>query len=165
MKPIAASIIEFLHTQDFVIVSSIDKNGFPHSSCKAIVKIDPAGEIYLIDVYLGVTSENIERNVQISISAVDEHKFLGYCLKGKASKMQNDFISQEMIKTWEDNITSRLAKRLLRNLIQGQGQKHHPEAALPQPKHLIVLEVEEIVDLTPYHLRKEGAHGSERKSL
>jgi len=154
MKQISAVIIDFLHNQDFVIVSSIDKNGFPYSACKAIIKIDPAGKIYLVDVYLGVTIENIERNAQMSISAVDEHKFIGYCLKGKAAKMQDDFISQEMIKTWEDNVTSRLAKRLLRNLVKEQGQRYHPEASLPQPKHLIVLEVEEIVDLAPYHLRK-----------
>jgi general stress protein 26 len=165
MKQLSAVIIDFLRTQDFVVVSSIDKNGFPHSSCKAIVKMDPAGEIYLVDVYLGVTSENIERNPHISISAVDEHKFVGYCLKGKARKMQDESISQEIIKTWEDNITSRLAKRLLRNLVQDQGQRHHPEAILPRPKHLIVLEIEEIVDLAPYHLRKEAAHGEERKSL
>ena len=147
MKQISAVIIDFLRTQDFVVVSSIDKSGFPHSSCKAIVKITSAGEIYLVDVYRGVTSENIKRNPQISISAVDEHKFIGYCLKGKAAKMQDDFISQEIIKNWEANITSRLAKRLLRNLAQGHGQRHHPEASLPRPKHLIVLEVEEIVDL------------------
>ena len=154
MKQLSAVIIDFLRTQDFVIVSSIDKNGFPHSSAKAIVKIDPAGKIYLVDVYSGVTSENIERNPQISISAVDEHKFIGYCLKGKAKKIQDDFVSQEMIKTWEDNITSRLTKRLLKNLGSGQGQRHHPEASFPRPKHLIVLEVQEIVDLAPYHLRK-----------
>ena len=152
MKPIALEIINFLRTQDFVIVASIDKNGYPHSSCKAIVKIDPRGEIYLVDVYLGVTSENIERNPDISISAVDEHKFIGYCLKGKARKMQDGLISQEMIKIWEDNITARLAKRLLKNLTQDKTQKHHPEASLPQPKHLIVLEVEQIVNLAPYKL-------------
>lgn len=154
MKPLSTLIIDFLRTQDFVVVSSIDKQGFPHSSAKAIVKINPAGEIYLIDAYHGVTSENIERNRQMSITAVDEYKFIGYCLKGQATKMPNDAISQEMIKTWEDNITSRLAKRLLRNLGGLQSQKHHPEASLPSPKHLIVLEVEEIVGLAPDHLRK-----------
>jgi len=154
MKEISTVVVDFLRTQGFVLVSSIDKNGFPHSSAKAIVKIDPAGEIYLVDVYHGVTSENIDRNPRISISAVDEHKFVGYCLKGKASKLPDNFINQEMIKTWEDNITSRLAKRLLRNLVQDQGLKHHPEASLPHPKHLIVLKVEEIVDLSPRHLKK-----------
>jgi general stress protein 26 len=158
MKQIPVTIIDFLRTQGFVVVSSIDKSGFPHSSCKDIVKINPAGEIYLIDVYYGVTSENIGSNPRISISAVDEHKFTGYCLKGKARMIRDEMISQEIIKTWEDNITSRLAKRLLRNLVQDKGQGHHPEASLPHPKHLIVLEVEEIVDLAPFHLRKEASH-------
>ncbi|HNW39178.1 MAG TPA: pyridoxamine 5'-phosphate oxidase family protein [Candidatus Omnitrophota bacterium] len=153
MKPVPAAVVDFLRTQGFVMVSSIDKNGFPHNSCKAVVKIDPAGEIYLVDVYHGVTSGNIDHNRRISISFVDEHKFSGYCLKGLARKVQDEAISQEMIKVWEDNITSRLTKRLLKNLVQGQGQQHHPEASLPHPKHLIVLEVEEIVDLAPQHLK------------
>jgi general stress protein 26 len=154
MKQLPALIIDFLRSQGFVIVSSIDQNGFPHSSCKGIVKIDPAGEIYLIDVYHGATSENIENNPHVSVSAVDEHKFIGYCLKGKARTLRDAAISQEIIKTWEDNITSRLAKRLLKNLVQDQVQGHHPEASLPHPKYLIVLEVEEIVDLAPHHLKK-----------
>jgi general stress protein 26 len=154
MKQIPALIIDFLRSQGFVIVSSIDQNGFPHSSCKGIVKIDPAGEIYLIDVYHGATSENIGNNPHVSVSAVDEHKFIGYCLKGKARTLRDEAISQEIIKTWEDNITSRLAKRLLKNLVQDQGRGHHPEASLPHPKYLIALEVEEIVDLAPHHLKK-----------
>ena len=154
MKQLPAVIIDFLRTQGFVVVSSIDKKGFPHSSCKDIVKINPSGEIYLMDVYHGVTSKNIVNNPHVSISAVDEHKFIGYCLKGKARMIKDKMISQEIIKAWEDNITSRLAKRLLKNLVQDKGQGHHPEASLPHPKYLIVLEVEEIVDLTPYHLKK-----------
>jgi len=156
MKQIPTEVTEFLRTQGFVIVSSIDKNGFPHSSCKDIVKIDSSGQIYLMDVYYGLTAENIKRNPQISISAIDEHKFMGYCLKGKAKIMPDDEISQDFIKSWEDNITSRLAKRLLHNLAQEKAHGHHPEASLPPPKHLIFLEVGEIVNLAPHHLRKEG---------
>jgi general stress protein 26 len=159
MKQISSVIIDFLRNQGFVIVSSIDKKGFPHNSCKAIVKIDPVGEIYLVDVYHGVTNENIANNPRISISAVDEHKFIGYCLKGQARLIKDTAIGQEIIKTWEDNITSRLAKRLLKNVVQDKGQEHHPEASLPHPKHLIVLGVEEIVNLAPSHLKKETLHG------
>ncbi len=155
MQEIPKVITYFLRTQSFVIVSSIDKHGFPHSSCKDIVKIDPEGQVYLLDAYHGVTAENIKRNSQISISTVDEHKFIGYCLKGKAKLMPDNNISQEIIKTWEDNITSRLTKRLLRNLSGDKGHGHHPEASLPHPKHIIMMEVEEIVDLAPHHLRKE----------
>jgi len=156
MKQIPAVVTEFLRIQGFVIVSSIDKNGFPHSSCKDIVKIDSSGKIYLIDVYYGLTAENIKHNPRVSISAIDEHKFMGYCLKGIAKVMSDDEISQEFIKSWEDNITSRLTKRLLNNLAQEKVRGHHPEASLPRPKHLIAIAVEEIVDLAPHYLRKEG---------
>ena len=70
--------------------------------------------------------------------------------------MSDDSISQEIIKTWEDNITSRLAKDCLR--IWSRSGPNIIEASLPGPKHLIVLEVQEIVDLALYHL-KESAHG------
>ena len=156
MQQIPTGVIDFLRTQGFVIVSSIDKNGFPHSSCKDIVKIDSSGKIYLIDVYYGLTAENIRNNPRVSISAVDEHKFIGFCLKGKAKIMLDDEISQEFIKSWEDNITSRLTKRLLNNLAQDKSRAHHPEASLPRPKQLISIEVEEIVSLAPQYLKKEG---------
>ena len=156
MQQIPTGVIDFLRTQGFVIVSSIDKNGFPHSSCKDIVKIDSSGRIYLIDVYYGLTAENIRNNPRVSISAVDEHKFIGFCLKGKAKIMLDDEISQEFIKSWEDNITSRLTKRLLNNLAQDKSRAHHPEASLPRPKQLISIEVEEIVSLAPQYLKKEG---------
>ncbi len=159
MKHIPAAIADFLQLQGFVIVSSIDEQGFPHNSCKGIVKIDKRGEIYLMDVYHGLTCQNIKREPKISISAVDEHKFMGYCLKGKARIMPDDNISHEIIKSWEDNITSRLAKRLLKNLAEEKSRSHHPEASLPGPKHLISVVVEEIVDLAPNHLRKDGPHG------
>jgi len=155
MKQIPEVVIEFLRAQGFVILSSIDKKGFPHSSCKDIVKIEPNGKIYVIDVYQGLTAENIKHNPQVSISAVDEHKFMGYCLKGKARVMAADAISQEFSRSWEDKVTSRLAKRLLHNLAQDKSRPHHPEASLPKPTHLIAIMVEEIVDLAPYYLRKE----------
>ena len=155
MKQIPVTVIDFLRTQGFVIISSIDGNGFPHSSCKDIVKIEPGGRIYLMDVFYGLTAENIKHNPRVSISAVDEHKFMGYCLKGMAKVMSDNEISPEFIKSWEDNITSRLAKRLLHNLAKGKSHAHHPEASLPRPKHLISIEVEEIVNLAPHYLRKE----------
>ena len=155
MKQIPSAVSEFLHTQGFAIISSIDKDGFPHSSCKDIVKIDPRGQVYLMDAYYGETGENIKRDPRVSISVVDEHKFIGYCLKGKAKVSSSDQISHEFIKSWEDNITSRLAKRLLHNLAQDKSRQHHPEASLPHPKQLIIITVEEIVNLAPHYLRKE----------
>ncbi|MFA4988156.1 MAG: pyridoxamine 5'-phosphate oxidase family protein [Candidatus Omnitrophota bacterium] len=156
MIKIPPSVIDFLRTQSYVTVSSIDRNGFPHNSCKDIVKIDPAGQLYLIDAYHGVTAENIKTNSKLSVSAVDEHKFSGYCIKGNGRVVLREDIPEEFIKLWEDNITSRLAKRLLHNLVQEKSNAHHPEASLPRPRHLICVEVEAIVNLSPLYLRKEG---------
>jgi len=68
--------------------------------------------------------------------------------------LMSEDISQEIIKTWEDKITSRLTKRLLRNLSENKSRRHHPEASLPFPKHIILIEVEDIVDLAPFNLKK-----------
>jgi len=156
MISLSEEIIDFFQAQGWVLVSTIDAKGFPHNSCKAIIKMDAKGEVLLLDVYHGITYANIERNPQISITAVDEHKFTGYCLKGKAKIMPQNKLNDEIIKAWEDKITSRLTQRLLRNIKEEKGHSSHPEASLPLPKHLIGVEIEEIVDLTPHNLKRRA---------
>jgi hypothetical protein len=89
----------------------------------------------------------------LSISAVDEHRFRGYCLKGKARIVKEQECSPEIIKAWEDRITARITQRLLKNIHEEKGHPRHPEVLLPKPKYLIVMEIEEIIDLTPHHLK------------
>lgn len=153
MKRLSEAIIHFFHNEGCVVVTTIDKNGFPHSACKGIVKIDRGGRIYLLDVYRARTHENLKHNSCMSITAFDEHKFIGYCLKGKAEMFLEDKIEPDSIKAWEDRITSRLTQRLLRNIREEKGHPKHPEVLLPKPEYLIVMEVEEIVNLTPHHLK------------
>ena len=43
MKKLNSDIISFLKGQGFVIVSTLDKDGTPHNSCKGIVEIDDKG--------------------------------------------------------------------------------------------------------------------------
>lgn len=159
MKKLNDDIIHFFHKQGFVIVSSIDKNGFPHTACKGIVEINRNGLVYLFDVYKAVTHENLQHNGRISITAVDEHQFAGYCLKGKAKIMTGDEIKPHLLKAWEDRITSRLTQRLLRNIREEKGHPRHPEVLLPEPEYLIAMEVEEVIDLTPHHLKRGGRNG------
>ncbi|MFA5004871.1 MAG: pyridoxamine 5'-phosphate oxidase family protein [Candidatus Omnitrophota bacterium] len=156
MKRLSAEIVDFFHAQGCVLVSTVDKQGFPHSSCKGIVKIEPSGKVYLLDVYNGNTYENILRQARISLSAFDEHKFIGYCLKGKAVITAQEKLSKDILEAWDSRITSRLTQRLIKNLREEKGHISHPEAQLPRPKYLITVEVSEIIDLAPYHLRKGG---------
>jgi len=130
---LSTDIIDFFHSQGCLLICSIDENGFPHSSCKGLVKIDTAGLVYLLDVYQGKTYANITRSPQVSVSAFDEHRFIGYCLKGKAEISARENLSQEIIDAWDNKITSRLTQRLIKNLQQEKGSLWHPEAKLPRP--------------------------------
>jgi uncharacterized pyridoxamine 5'-phosphate oxidase family protein len=155
MERLTNEIIQFLQNQSFVIVSTIDKKGMPHNSCKGIIKINPKGLIYLLDVYKGKTYNNLKRNSKISLTAVDEHKFKGYCLKGKAKIILRKRLRSEILRAWQDRITSRLTQRLIRNIRGEKGHFRHPEILLPKPEYMILMEVKEIVDLTPSHIRQE----------
>lgn len=153
MSKLSHDIVQFFISQGYAIVSTIDSNGYAHSACKDIVEISPDGRVYLFDLYHGVTDVNLERDPHISITAVDEHKFKGYCLKGKVKVIPPGEFPEHLKKAWEDRVTSRLTNRLIKNLRDEKGHPAHPEANLPDPKYLIAMDVEEIVDLTPKHLK------------
>lgn len=153
MKRLSDEIIQFFRSQGFVIVSTVGTDGVPHNSCKGIVKINKQGQIYLLDLYKAKTYENLEKKPRISITAVDEHKFIGYCLKGKARIILSEKLKPQIIRAWEERITSRITQRVLKNILEEKGHLRHPEALLPKPQYLIVMNVEEIVDLTPHYLK------------
>jgi len=153
MNIISDGVKRFLLAQHFTIVSTIGADGMPHSSCKGIVKINPDGTIYLLDLYMGRTYENLTINPNISLSAADEHKFRGYCLKGTAEILSSDKWKPGIIKAWEQKITGRITQRILKNIRGETGHPKHPEAQLPRPKYLIAMTVKEVIDLTPLPLR------------
>lgn len=153
MKKLTEDIINFFQNQGFVIVSTIGKNSLPHNSCKGIAKISSSGRVYLIDLYKAATYRNLLRNPRMSITAVDEHKFSGYCLKGKAHIVPAETLSVKIRKIWEDKIASRVTKRVLRNIRGEKSHPKHPEALLPKPEYMIAADIEEVVDLTPIDLK------------
>jgi general stress protein 26 len=152
---LSEEIKHFFLDQGFVIISTIDHDGGIHNSCKGIADIDPDGWIYLIDVYRARTFKNLQDNTKISITAVDEHKFKGYCLKGQAKIVVVTDLSQEVIDKWETRLAGRITKRVLANISQDKSQKSHPEALLPKPEYLIAVKVAEIIDLAPVSLARK----------
>lgn len=153
MKRLPEEAIHFFKKQGFAIVSTLDKNGTIHTACKGILKIIPEGEIYLVDLYQGRTYHNLKENHIISITAADEHTFTGFSLKGKAEMIPRDNLEPQILKAWDDMIVSRVTHRLLKNIREEKGHPSHPEALLPSPKYMIKMEVQEIIDLTPKHLK------------
>jgi len=154
MRKLPEEIIQFLHNQSFVIVLTIDSMGMPHASCKGIVKVEPGGRVYLLDLYKKITFKNLKKNPNISIVAVNEHKFTGYCLKGRAKIVPVEEMDVGLVDAWEARIATRITQRVVKNIVGEKGHQHHPEALLPKPQYLIALDVENIVDLTPGHIGK-----------
>lgn len=147
-----AEVVRFLLEQSFTIVATISGDGSIHSACKGIIKISD-NKIYLLDLYRGKTLTNLHKDSNISIIAVDEHEFKGFCVKGKARIMTIAEFGPELIKAWEDRIASRVTQRLLKNIKDKKGHRLHPEALLPKPEYVIVLDVKSVVDLTPHQLK------------
>ena len=154
MKALHQKIIRFFQNQNYTIITTIGKDGCPHNSCKGIVGIDEKGQVFLLDLYKGNTYENLKRNPSISITAVDEHKFIGYSLKGRASIVKREEIKSGTMESWDSKITKRISRRLLRNIRGEKGHPLHPEALLPRPEYLIVAEIKNIIDLTPRHIKE-----------
>jgi len=150
-------ILRFFRKQHYVIVSTIcRKSGEPHNSCKGIVDINRSGRIYLLDLYKRQTFANLKKNPNVSVTAVDEHRFKGWCLKGKAKIVAGHKVAPEIIKAWETRVAARITHRLIKNIKEVKGHGRHPEAQLPKPEYMIVMTVDEIVDLKPHHVKENG---------
>lgn len=163
MKSIPRNVVVFLERQGFVIASTLDKNGKIHCAAKGIVGIDPVGQIYIIDLYCRRTFANLKKNPTISITAVDDLQFEGYTLKGKAKIVKRSQIQDHVIKSWEHKIIKRISQRVIKNIKRSKKSLHQPEVHLPQPRYLIVVNVEDIVDLTPGHLKPPALKNYEYK--
>lgn len=152
---LSSEIIHLLKSEGFVIVSTIDAKETIHCSAKGIVGIEEEGKIYIIDLYRSNTFNNLKRNPTISITAVDEAQFSGYTLKGKAKIIEREKIEDHIIKSWEERIIQRVSKRVISDIQKERKTPYHPEVLFPAPEYLIEIEVEDIIDLTPTHLKRQ----------
>jgi predicted pyridoxine 5'-phosphate oxidase superfamily flavin-nucleotide-binding protein len=153
MREIPREIIRFFGSQRYAIVGTVGRDGTPHAACKGIVKMEAECRVFLFDLYTGNTSRNLKANPRMSITVVDEERFKGYCLKGTARLVKRAEIDPAMIEEWRGKISGRITHRIIRSIQGVKGHPRHPEALLPVPKRLIVLDVDEIVDLTPGHIK------------
>ena len=69
--------------------------------------------------------------------------------------MPTNRVSKRILKLWDDKITSRISYRLLKNIQGEKGHAAHPEAFLPGPAYLIEVNIDEVIDLIPEHIKKK----------
>lgn len=153
MKVLPDIVVNFLEKQGFSIVSTLDSDLKINCAAKGIVGINRNGKVFLIDLYRGKTFNNLLNNPTISITSVDEHLFMGYTLKGKAKMIERNKIENDIIKAWEERVIQRISQRVIKSIKNDKKSGNHPEAKFPHPEYLIEVDVEDIVDLTPSHLK------------
>lgn len=146
-------VIKLLKDHGFVIVSTLDKDGAIHCSAKGVVEVKNKGEVYLIDLYKRITYTNLKRDPTISLTVIDEDRFIGFTLKGEAKIVKKEKISNELVRKWKKKIIERISKRVIRNIKKDRGSAKHPESMFPSPEYLIEVDVKKIIDLTPTHLK------------
>jgi uncharacterized pyridoxamine 5'-phosphate oxidase family protein len=149
MKELDDNIIHFLEKQGFVIVSTLDKDGGIHCSAKGIVGVEKRGIVLLLDLYKAQTLKNLKNNPVITLTAVDEHFFIGYALKGKAVIVEKEAIESAIMRKWEERVIRRISKRSIKHIKDEIKSYAHPEANFPLPQYLIKMEVKKIVNLAP----------------
>ena len=154
MVKLSSDVIEFFHRQGFVIVSTLDSQGKIHCSAKGIVGIEEGGQVYLVDLYRAKTFNNLKINPLISITAIEEHTFTGYSLKGKGKIVEREKIKKHIIESWEQKLINRMSTRVIKNIQRDKGSPKHPESRFPHPQYLIEMDVEEVVNLAPVHLMR-----------
>lgn len=151
------SVVYFLKKQGFMIVSSLDEKGNIHCSAKGVVAVKKEGKVFVVDVYMLKTFENLKRNPTVSITAVDENKFVGYTLQGKAKLVSRKDMEEHVFTSNENKIIERISKRVAKSVQSGEKSTEHFEAKLPQiPQYLIEIDVENIIDLSPPGRRKSA---------
>jgi general stress protein 26 len=157
MIPIPPETRHFFDRQHYMIVSSREESGAIHTSAKGIVKVDPKGKIFLLDLYRARTYANIRRDRHVTLTAVDDRRFRGFSVEGIARIVREGALPKSVLKIWHE----RLAKRIARRIISHVKEERHageriPEAKFPVPKHLIEVRVEKIVDLAPQPAKRRG---------
>ena len=158
MKRLNDDIMDFFKKQSFVIVTTMDPDGTPHDSCKDVIRLSRDGRIYLLDLYMRRTFQNLEINPSMCVAQVDEHRFSGYCLKGKGHVVKIDRLRAQVTKIWHKKMNSRIVNRIIRNIHDDKGHPSMPESLLPRPEYMIVMDVNEIIDLTPGHIKGYSAN-------
>ncbi|MDD3375462.1 MAG: pyridoxamine 5'-phosphate oxidase family protein [Candidatus Omnitrophica bacterium] len=147
---LSKEIIDFFEKNHAVVVSTIDQKGAIHCSVKGLVGIGKTNKLFLTDLYLYRTFQNLKKNPVISVTALDEQRFKGYTLQGKAKIIQRSEIKKDIFNEWESRVVQRITKRIQKSVSTGSKSKKQFEAHLPiEPKYFIEVKIDNVIDLAP----------------
>jgi len=143
-----------LDKHHFAILSTQDTKNIIHTSAKGVIEVNPNGKIFVLDLYKGKTYRNLKRNPNVTLTVIDEHRYKGYSIEGKAKIIKEDSVPKKTLDIWHERLANRIAKRVIRHVKEEEHSgKGIPEARFPFPKYVIEIFVNRVIDLAPHKLR------------
>jgi len=149
---ITEEMVSLLLKQNVAVVATVGPEGVPNLSLKGVVKVEPEGFIYFMDLYRGKTRSNLLRNQAVALTVFSVAQFKGYQFKGRAELIDSGQLYEEMVAAWKNKKRNIVGDRIIKNVrkgFSGEGSETH----LPDPKYLVRVKVEKIYNLVPQTLR------------
>jgi len=143
-------IKEVLEQYTVSYVATAAKNGMPNVSLKGIIKFDAEeGIIYFLDLFCQNTEKNLKENRKIALAVVDHKNFKGFQFKGTAELIDSGVEFEQCKNEWHISKHNRFRERVNHN-IRELFKDTASELDLPEPKYLVKIKVEEIIDLAAF---------------
>jgi general stress protein 26 len=154
---ISQDIVDFFKKNSVMVIATFGPDGAIHCAIKEIVDIKQEGKVFVVDLFRHRTLHNIKNNPLVSVTAFDEHAFTGYTLQGKASIVEQQAVGGDLIKKWEKQMIKRISNRVISGVRRDVKSRVHHEDHMPQfPRHLIEVDVDKVIDLSPPHFKGAG---------
>ena len=151
---LSKDIVNFVEKQSVAVAATFSSQGRIHCSIKEVIAAKEEGKVFLMDLYQNRTFNNLEKDPRISVTVLNEHEFKGYTLQGKAKIVLREDIEDNVVQERENKIIKRISNRIIQSIKADHKSKAHFEAELPpNPRYLIEVDVEEVIDLSPPRFR------------
>ena len=138
--------------QNVVVVATVSPGGVPNLSLKGVVRVEPEGYIYFLDLYQGKTRSNLIKNPTIALTVFSVREFKGYQFKGSAVLIDSGPLYDEIVAAWKTKKINIIGSRIIKNVHKGFSHGRS-ETALPAPRYLVRVEVKKVYSLVPRSLR------------
>lgn len=117
-------------------VASASPDSVPNSAPKMLIETTEPNIVYYLDYKQTQTHKNLMQNKKLSISIMDEPKFVGYRLNGSGEMLEDQEEINRITTIWENRLIKYEAERMVER-IKGNYSTREAENLLPKEFEII----------------------------
>jgi len=156
----SAEIQELLKREHIAYVSTLNtENNDINISIKAIIDYEnEAQKIYFLDMFEGITRNNLISNPRATIAIADLKNFCAYQFKGNVKMINSGEVFEKYTANWNmvkqnrfrERVSQNLTRSIIGSLRDAVLDQPADEYDLPKPKYVIELSVDRSISLSPF---------------